>query len=148
MEATISAETRNWLRRELDRRRREEPVEGATALLLPPEDFSDEYAPEDPTVRGDRGPNSTTVRSVLASACAGWGKRPDAAEFYEAIRSPTPTDRQEAIVNVMVIEATCNEILLAYLQGAYTWRQLARAIQRCGNRPTRLSRYVNLWAKT
>ena len=92
---------------------------------------------------------------MLASACAGWGKRPDAAEFYEAIRSPTPTDRQVAIVNVMVIEATCNEILLAYneillayLQGAYTWRQLARAIHRCGNRPTRLSRYVNLWAKT
>ena len=123
--------------------------------MLPPEDFSDEYAPEDPTVRGNREPNSTTVRSVLASACAGWGKRPDAAEFYEAIRSPTPTDRQVAIVNVMVIEATCNEILLAYneillayLQGAYTWRQLARAIHRCGNRPTRLSRYVNLWAKT
>ena len=48
---------------------------------------------------------------------------------------------------VIVTEATCNEILLAYLEAAYTWRQLARAIHRCSSEPTRLARYVNLWAE-
>ena len=146
MAEPTSAETNEWLRRELDRRAREEPVEGATARLLPAERFSDKYAPDDPEVSGGRGPNSRTVQAVLAGSCAGWGKKPDAAEFYEAVKTRHPTNRQQAIVNVIVIEATCDEILLAYLQGAYTWRQLARAIHRCGNDPTRLARYVNLWA--
>ena len=143
----VSSETRRWLRRELDRRRREEPVNGATAQLLPEEHFSDEYAPEEPEAGGGRGPKSRTVNSVLASACAGWRKEPDAAEFYEAMRSATPTNRQVAVANVMVTEATCDEILLAYLQGAYTWRQLAQAVHRRGSGPSRLARYINVWAK-
>ena len=143
----LTTEIRQWLCRELDRRRDEEPVNGATAELLPLEHFSDEYAPDDPEAGPGRGPASRTAASVLAGACAGWRNRPDAAELHEAMKSVEPTDRQIAIANVMVTEATHDEILLGHLQGAYTWRQFARAVHRRRRGPSRLARYINVWAK-
>ena len=142
----LTAETREWLRRELDRREREEPPGGVEETLLPEDRFSDEYAPDDGSDGEFRGPRSKTVGGVLAFSCAGWPEKPDAAELYEAMRNPQPTERQKAIANVMVIEATHDEILLAHLEGAYTWRQLARAIHRIDEGRSRLARYVNLWA--
>ena len=62
------------------------------------------------------------------------------------MRETEPTPRQRAIVNVLITEASNDTIALAYLQGAFTWRQLATAMRRHGNYSPRLARYVNLHA--
>ncbi len=80
------------------------------------------------------------------SSCAGWRRRPTAAEFYEAVRARRATVRQQAIVDMWGREATFQELLEAWAQGAYTDRQLVRALHladfNCGDR----IREINQWA--
>ena len=143
----ITAEAaRDWGRRETARRRCEELPPGQGPKLLPPERFSDEYAPADPRVPGKRGPQAGVVRSVLAGACSGWGQRPDGEEFYEAMRAESPTSRQQTINGVLIAEGSLHEVLLAHLQGAFTWRQLVRAMHRRGHYKPRLAAFVNRFA--
>ena len=67
----------------------------------------------------------------------------DSAEFYEAMRTEQPNRRQRTIAAVLIAEGTANDALLAYLQGAFTWRQLGRMMHRQGLYSGRLARYVN-----
>ena len=114
-------------------------------IVLPPERFSDTYEPPDPRFAGEkRGEEADEITSLLGGCCAGWKQAPTAAEFYEAMRSPKPTQRQEMIIHVLISEATNDGVCLAFLQGAFTWRQLARAMQRNGHYRSGLARYVNL----
>lgn len=132
----------NWVDREEARRRAEENLPANTGLL-PAERFSDEYAPDDGTVPGERGPRSSGIRSLLAGACAGWRRQPDSAEFYEAMRAMQPTKRQRAIASVLIADGSPNDVLLAYLQGAFTWRQLVRMMHRRTSYSGELAQYVN-----
>ncbi len=142
----MDADYTAWFERELERRRLEDDPPANTGLL-PVARFSDEYAPEDPRVPGARGAGSSAVRGVLAGACAGWGRRPDAHELHEAMQAAEPTQRQLAVGGALLAEATPDDILLAYLQGAFTWRQLARLMHRRGRYTGTLARYVNLHAE-
>lgn len=63
------------------------------------------------------------------------------------MRATEPTDRQIAVAGVLIAEGTCNEVLLAYLQGAFTWRQLARMMHRRELYRGELARFVNVRAK-
>ena len=131
-----------WVDREEARRRLEDNPPPNTGLL-PAEKLSDEYAPDDGTVEGERGPESSAIRSLLAGACAGWKHPPDSAEFYDAMRAEEPSRRQKTIAAVLISEGTANDVLLAHLQGAFTWRQLGRMMHRRGLYSGRLARYVN-----
>lgn len=138
-------ERRAWVQAELARRMRvENPRRHVT--LLPPKRFSDEYSPADPRFNEPRGAYAGAIAGVLSGSCCGWGRKPTAPEFHDAIRDTEPTRRQKAIINVLITEASNNTIALAYLQGAFTWRQLAKAMLRHGNYSPRLARYVNLHA--
>lgn len=99
-------------------------------------------------LEGARGPNSNITTDLLAAACSGWKHPPDAAEFYEAMRTATPDTRQRAVAAVLVDEATCDQVLLAQLQGAFTWRQLVSMMHDHGRYEPELARYLNLWADT
>lgn len=136
-------EWNRWIDEEEARRRLEDDPPPNTGLL-PAEQLSDEYAPDDGTIDGDRGPESSAIRSLLAGACAGWERPPDSAEFYHAMRAKQPTRRQQTIAGVLIAEGTMNDVLLAYLQGAFTWRQLGRMMHRRGVYSGHLARYVNL----
>ena len=131
-----------WVDREEARRQLEDDPR-ANAGLLAEERFDDEYAPDDETADRGRGRESSTIRSLLAGACAGWREPPDSAEFYEAMRATEPTKRQRTIAAVLIAEATPNDILLGYRQGAFTWRQLARMMHRRGLYSGHLASYVN-----
>ena len=133
-----------WFEREVARRRREEDFPPANTGLRPAERFSDEYAPADPDVAGERGPKSSAIRSVIAGACSGWARRPDSREFYEAMRTDEPTKRQLTLAGVLIAEGSMDEVLLGYLQGAFTWRQLARMMHLRGVYTGQLARYVNI----
>ena len=123
------------------KRRRNEPREREG--VRSPERFSDAYAPPDPEWPEKRGPEATAIAGLLARSCCGWRRRPTSAEFYDAIRAEQPSARQEAIVDVLMLEASEHTMTLAYLQGAFTWRQLARAIAKRPDRSERLAAYVN-----
>ena len=138
-------ERRAWVQAELARRMRVENPRRHVALL-PTERFSDEYSPADPRFNEPRGANAGAITGLLAGSCCGWGRKPSAAEFHDAVRETEPTPRQRAIINVLIAEASNDTIALAYLQGAFTWRQLATAMRRHGNYSPRLARYVNLHA--
>ena len=80
----------------------------------------------------ETGPRSRTVTSRLRMSCAGWRTVPSAAEFHEAIHRPAGTDRETAILLTWFHEADLEEQLDARLEGAYSWRQLVRALHRVG----------------
>lgn len=109
---------------------------GEPCALGHPDAFSDEQAgPEyfkhwpdhDPACMG---PNSEAVARRLASSCAGWAKKPTAAEFYEAIRAQEPTERQKVLLGVWAVEATSLDLFDAWGEQVYTWRSLAAALHR------------------
>ena len=93
------------------------------------------------------GRNAEAVRRRIMSSCEGWGKRPTPAEFYDAIRVAKPTNRQQSIVHMWGLEATTADLLEAWVQRAYTLRELVQALHRadfaCGAR----IRVINQWAR-
>ena len=95
------------------KRRRNEPREREG--VRSPERFSDAYAPPDPEWPEKRGPEATAIAGLLARSCCGWRRRPTSAEFYDAIRAEQPSARQEAIVDVLMLEASEHTMTLAYL---------------------------------
>ena len=62
------------------------------------------------------------------------------------MRAEEPTSRQQAISGVLIAEASLDEVLLAHLQGAFTWRQLARAMHKRGQCRPNLVAFVNRFA--
>ncbi len=124
--------------KELERRRSTETIP-QRCELKPPEAFSADPAPPEALERlcpgidpGETGRNARAVAGRIGSSCAGWARPPTPAEFYEAVRAGRPTERQKAIVLMWVTEATSHEIMAAWAQRAYTFRQLARAAAAAG----------------
>ena len=122
----------------LERRRRAETIPRRCALS-PPEAFSADPAPPEaierlcPGIdRAETGRNARAVAGRIGSSCAGWARPPTPAEFYEAVRAERPSERQKAVVLMWVTEATTHEIMAAWAQHAYTFRQLARAAAAAG----------------
>ena len=118
---------------------KEKDRDAEPTTLAPPEAF-DDRRPDDAFRRRfhprhdpeEVGPHSRAVRGRLGSSCAGWVESPSSKEFYEAVRTATPTQRHREIIKTWLGEATREEMLEAWAEGAYTWRQLARAIHRAG----------------
>ena len=112
------------------------PPESVECDLLPAEAFPD--AP--PTERERRifrsvpmgvdARDSPTVWHRLASSCSGWAEPPTPAEFYDTIRAASPTRRQREIVRTWAAEAKTGEVIRAWVEGVYTWRQLVTALHR------------------
>lgn len=107
--------------------------------LAPPETFIDRRG--NARVRADCGivvgadeigPNSRTVARRIASACAGWRRPPTPREFFDAVRTDKPSPRQAGIITMWLREATDDDLILAWAEEAYTFRQLAHAIHRSG----------------
>ena len=138
------------VRREAERRRREEDP-WAPATLLPPEAFSDAEATERDFLRlcepsAGTGRQAAAVHRRIMSSCAGWKRRPTTEEFYEAVRATRPTRRQQVIVDMWGREATFQELLEAWVQRAYTDRQLVRALHLAGFNCGERIREINQWA--
>ena len=115
--------------------------------------FPDEYATADDLAAigldadpDATGPHSQTIRGLLAGACAGWRVRPTSVELYHALRTDSPTRRQRSIATVLINEASFEEIVNAHTEGAFTWRQLARAARRQGAVPPLRIRQINAFA--
>lgn len=120
-----------WVRVESERRARVENPD-APAQLRPLEDFSDEYADptEYKTVDQSRvGPKSAALQGLIDGDCCGWVQRPTTDELYEAMRADEPTDRQRSLASVL-LRADFWELMGAWMEAAFTWRQLARAMSR------------------
>ena len=132
--------------------RRVEYDKWAPATLLPAEAFSDEpageavfrrlFAPETPS-----GRRAWAVHRRIMSSCAGWEERPTAGEFYDAVRASRPTDRQKVIVRMWGAEATLEDLVEAWAQQAYTFRQLVRALHRAEFSGGPRIRTINRWAR-
>lgn len=122
--------------------------------LAPPEAFSDELARKG--LRGellpDRDPDrietdSETVSRVFASRCAGDAQPPSAAELYRAMRREEPTEREHGVLCSWVMHATIDDLWWAWAERVYSWRMLARAIERSGLPWWEAYRYVNAHAE-
>ena len=134
--------TLEWARAETARRTREEaPL--PTRVTMPPLDrFSDEYAPEErllelyPDAEPTRtGAQSQAVRGIICGGCCGWVEPPTSEEVYEAMRAERKTPRQRAAARVLTHEADFVDLMKAYTERAFTWRQLARALKDQGGQP-------------
>ena len=151
-EATDSRMTATlaWSKAETERRRH---AAATPPTLAPLDAFPDEYATADElaAIRPDAdrdatGPHSRIIRGLLGGACAGWRVRPTSVELYHALRADNPTRRQRSIVTVLINEASFEELVNAHTEGAFTWRQLARAARRQGAVPPLRIRQINAFA--
>ena len=140
-----------WSKAETERRRH---VAATQPTLAPIDAFPDEYSTADDlaAVHLDADPNATgphsqTIRGLLGGACAGWPVRPTSVELYDALRADNPTNRQRSIANVLINEASFEDLVNAHTEGAFTWRQLARAARRQGVVPPLRIRLINAFAK-
>ena len=133
-----------------------DPWETDPCNLLPPDAFH--TADETPTDRrslrsrfglpeGSTGENSSAVRSRFVSCTAGWPTPPTSEEFYLAVQAAAPSSRQKAVIRAWLAEATYQEIMLAWLEEAFSWRELVAAVHRVGYQPYGLNRYLNQFAK-
>ena len=143
-------ETWAWSKAETERRRHAADTQ---PTLAPIDAFPDEYSTADDlaAVRfdadpGATGPHSQTIRGLLGGACAGWRVRPTSVELYDALRADNPTNRQRSIATVLINEASFEDLVNAHTEGAFTWRQLARAARRQGTVPPRRIRQINAFA--
>ncbi len=126
----------------------------AASIELPPLDrFSDEYSPAETLARLDpkadaeaTGAQSRTVRGIICGGCCGWREPPTSEEVYEAMQAEERTARQRAAVTVLTNEATFDELMNAYIERAFTWRQLARALAEQGGRPAERAALVRCFA--
>ena len=140
-----------WSKAETARRRH---VAATEPTLAPIDAFPDEYSTADDlaAVHLDADPNATgphsqTIRGLLGGACAGWPVRPTSVELYDALRADNPTNRQRSIATVLINEASFEDLVNAHTEGAFTWRQLARAARRQGVVPPLRIRLINAFAK-
>ena len=143
-------ETWAWSKAETERRRH---AAAARPTLAPIDAFPDEYSTADDlaAIRLDAdsdatGPHSRTIRGLLGGACAGWRVRPTSVELYDALRADDPTNRQRSIATVLINEASFEDLVNAHTEGAFTWRQLARAARRQGTVPPLRIRQINAFA--
>ena len=139
---------RDWVRDETARRAREENHE-RPATLLPLEDFSDEYAEpsryrtvEQGRVREKAG----AIQGLIALDCSGWVDRPTTEEFYEAMRTKEPTRRQQSVTGIL-LRADFWDMVAAWMEAAFTWRQLARVVSREQHQEASLVHQINRCAK-
>lgn len=110
--------------------------------LLPAKFFRQEN--DTPLAPEAEGRRSRAVTRRIASSCAGWEPpHPTASEFYDAIRAERPSARQEALVLMWLNEASERDVYAAHYQGAYTWRLLAAAARRIGQRRSPVYRVLN-----
>ena len=125
--------------------------------LLPPEAFhADGETPTDRhAIRSACGlPEDAAKERIAAvearffSCTAGWREPPTSEEFYHAVRASAPTPRQKHVIEAWLSEAEHCEILRAWLEEAYSWRDLVGAMHRIGYRRNELGRYLNQFAKT
>ena len=142
--------TRAWSKAETERRRYAVAIQ---RTLAPIDAFPDEYATADDLAAaglhadpGATGPRSQTIRGLLGGACAGWRVRPTSVELYDALRADNPTRRQRSIATVLINEASFEDLVNAHTEGAFAWRQLARAARRQGAVPPLRIRQINAFA--
>ena len=140
-----------WSKTETERRR----YAAATQSTLAPIDaFPDEYSAADYLAAAGldvdtnaTGPRSPTIRGLLGGGGACWRVRPTSIELYDALRANNPTSRQRSIATVPINEASFEELVNnAHTEGAFTWRQLARAAPRQGAVPPLRIRLINAFA--
>ena len=101
----------------------------------------------DDVAGGPDGKNSPTVAGRLRMSCAGWKTVPTAEEFYRAVHEPTGRDRETAILLTWYHEAEPMEKVKARLEGAYSWRELVRALHRVGLTRGEGARQINRFAR-
>ena len=133
---------------EIARRCRDEYIARGQVIHVGPEPaFPDTYnaAAVERYPPEDRGPDSKTVRGVLGRKTCGWRNRPTSREFHEAVRKHTrdKTARERSITEAFFTEATDGEILRAWSEGAFTWRQAARTMRNDPGTSSRRARWVN-----
>ena len=75
---------------------------------------------------------------------------PTGAEFFDAVHARNPTTRQAQLISMWLFEATNDEIMLAWAEEAYSFRDLVNAIHEAGadgDHPER-NRELNRLAET
>ena len=79
-----------------------------------------------------RRAKSRTLLFRISSSCAGHGQPPTPAELYDAFHTKEPTARSSALLRMWMTEASSNEVIDAWRDHCYTWRELAAACHRHG----------------
>ena len=136
----------DWAEQEITRRMREE-YQPPEEPLLPPEAFHDTPAEIDedwPQSSSDEY-RAPSIRGRLSSSTCGWGKKPTMEELAEAMTTEKPTRRQLCVANVIIAEATTDELFQGYLDRLYTMRQLVQRMHDLGTTKNWRTRTINRW---
>ena len=132
-----------------------DPWEMEPCTLLPAEAFAgSDDVPRNIALRRrwgapdeETGEHSRTVTWRFFSCTAGWPHPPTASDLYVAIRAPAPTRWQRAVIRAWLDEATYAELMLAWLEEAYSWQELVAAAHRIGYGRYGVCRWLNSLAR-
>lgn len=110
--------------------------------LVPSPDSMDEatgigdLAPgaENDTPPERRAAQSTALVFRISSSCAGHAQPPTPTELHDAFHTETPTTRSRALLRMWMTEASANDVIDAWRDHCYTWRELTVACHRHGIR--------------
>ena len=134
---TSGEAVRAWCRHWAEPRRADR--DAVPDILGPPEAFDDAHATDAERSRcgmtvppGETGPRSRTVEAVLRVCSAGRKHIPKPEDFHRAIHAPLGTTKETGILLTWYHEAHLSDVVNARLAGAYSWRELARALHRVG----------------
>lgn len=123
-------------------------------LLGPPEAFDDRHATDAERRRcgmtvspSETGPRSRTVEAVLRVCSAGRKHIPRPEDFHRAIHAPLGTAKETGILLTWYHEAHLSDVVNARLEGAYSWRELVRALHRVGLKHGPGARRLNWFAR-
>ena len=135
-----------WAEHETARRIREEyhPPEEP---LLPPEAFRDTPATtnDEWSQNADDEHRAPSIRARLSSTTCGWRNKPTMDELAAAMTTANPTRRQLCVANVIIAEATTDELFQGYLDRLYTMRQLVQRMHDLRATKTWRTRTINRW---
>ena len=141
----------DWVRRETDRRLREEdperPSEVAPVECFPNLDEPMFVGPYSSWRRKAEGTPSRAIASMISSYCCGWAVRPDPLEAERAMKGRTVTGRSHAIASMIGTEPETGLVMEAVAEGAFSLQDLAWWLKELAIPAYRRINWLNAFAR-
>ena len=93
------------------------------------------------------GEESGALRNAIVKECCGMKQMPTGREVIAAVRENRPNDDQKRLIGLLATRFSGRDLFCAYMEGAWSWKELATAIRRAGYGFCANGRWINAFCK-